>query len=78
MFTPSCTGCHIGASAPRGLRLDDANSFGLLVDVVSSQAPPLLLVEPGDPDDSYLIQKLEGTAGMGGQMPLNAIRLHNN
>jgi len=75
VFTPRCIGCHIGASAPLGLRLDDANSFGLLVDATSAQSPPLLRVEPGDPDNSYLIQKLEGTAGMGGQMPLGGTPL---
>lgn len=75
VFTPRCIGCHIGASAPQGLRLDDANSFGLLVGVTSGQAAPLLRVDPGDPDNSYLIQKLEGTAGMGGQMPLNSTPL---
>ena len=75
VFTPRCTGCHVGASAPLGLRLDDANSFGLLVGVTSAQAPPLLRVEPGDADDSYLIQKLEGTASAGGRMPLGGTPL---
>ena len=75
IFTPRCTGCHVGASAPLGLRLDDVNSFGLLVGVTSAQAAPLLRVEPGDPDDSYLIQKLEGTASVGGQMPLGGTPL---
>ena len=72
VFTPICTNCHLGASAPLGLRLDAANSFGLLVGVTSAQAPPLLRVSPGDPNDSYLIQKLEGTAGTGQQMPIGA------
>ncbi len=71
VFDPSCINCHIGASAPQGLRLDSVNSFGLLVGVVSNQAPPTLRVMPGDPDSSYLIQKLEGT-GMGMQMPIGA------
>lgn len=70
VFTPLCTVCHIGASAPVGLRLDGANSFGLLVGVTSAQAPPLLRVNPGNPDDSYLIQKLEGTAQTGQLMPI--------
>jgi hypothetical protein len=71
VFTPTCavSGCHTGAGAPEGLRLDEANSFGMLVGVASSQAPSILRVAPGDPDDSYLIQKLEGTASVGAQMP---------
>ena len=73
VLTPNCaiSGCHIGATAPLGLRLDEDNSFALLVSVPSVQVPALLRVAPGDPDDSYLVQKLEGTAAAGGRMPLN-------
>ena len=72
VFTVSCAtaGCHQGAGAPQGLILDEANSFALLVDVPSMEVPAILRVAPGDPDNSYLIQKLEGTATVGGQMPL--------
>lgn len=74
VFTPNCatTGCHLGAGAPQGLRLDDANSFGMLVGIASSEQSSLLRVAPGDPDNSYLIRKLEGSASVGGRMPLNA------
>ena len=70
VFTPICVACHVGAAAPLGLRLDDANSYALLVGVASGQQPALQRVEPGDPDNSYLIRKLEGTASTGGRMPL--------
>lgn len=69
IFTPVCVQCHAGAGAPFGLRLDPANSFALLVGVASGQEPSLLRVAPNDPDNSYLIQKLEGTASSGEQMP---------
>jgi hypothetical protein len=74
VFTPNCatTGCHFGAAAPLGLRLDAASSYALLVGVASSQESSALRVAPGDPDRSYVIQKLEGTASSGQQMPLNA------
>ena len=74
VFTLNCatTGCHFGAAAPQGLRLDEVNSYGLLVGVRSTQSSSKLRVAPGDPDNSYLIQKLEGTASAGAQMPLNA------
>ena len=74
VFTPTCatTGCHQGAGAPQGLRLDVTNSYGLLVGVPSSQASGVMRVASGDPNNSYLIQKLEGTASVGAQMPLNA------
>jgi hypothetical protein len=70
IFTPICTRCHIGASAPEGLRLDTADSYNLLVGVPSAEDPSVLRVMPGDPDDSYLIRKLEGGPGIvGAQMP---------
>jgi len=74
VFVPNCatTGCHLGAGAPQGLRLDDASSYGMLVGVPSSESASKLRVAPGDADNSYLIQKLEGTASVGAQMPLNA------
>jgi hypothetical protein len=71
VFTPICSKCHIGASAPEGLQLDAAHSYNLLVDVPSVEEPNLLRVKPGDPDDSYMVRKIEGLAGIeGGQMPL--------
>jgi hypothetical protein len=70
IFTPICSVCHEGASAPEGLRLDAQNSYNLLVGVPSTEVPSLLRVKPGDPDNSYIIQKLEGHAAVGGQMPL--------
>ena len=69
VFTPICTVCHAGAGAPQGLRLDAANSFGLLVNVPSNEVPSMLRIKPGDPDNSYLIQKIEGHASVGAQMP---------
>ena len=72
VFDPSCSGsgCHSGATAPQGLRLDAANSFTNLVGVPSRQNSSFLRVAPGNPDQSYLIQKLEDTASVGERMPL--------
>lgn len=75
VFTPLCIGCHSGAGAPLGLRLDEGASFALLVNAPSTEVPALLRVNPGDPDASYLIQKLEGTAAVGGRMPLGGTPL---
>lgn len=42
-----------------------------LVDVPSNERPELLRVEPGAPEDSYLIHKVEGRSSIvGQQMPL--------
>lgn len=70
VFTPMCTGCHAGAAAPAGLRLDEASSYALLVGVASAEVPSLQRVNPGHPDDSYLVRKLEGSAAVGARMPL--------
>src|SRR4029453_18798684 len=70
VFTPICTTCHAGAAPPRGLRLEEGASYAMLVNTPSDEVPSLNRVTPGDPDSSYLIQKLEGTADFGDRMPL--------
>lgn len=70
VFTPICTGCHAGSSAPLGFRLDAGSSFSMLVNTASVEVPSLKRVLPGNPEQSYLIQKLEGHAAVGAQMPL--------
>jgi hypothetical protein len=70
IFTPICSVCHAGGSAPEGLRLDEADSYNLLVGVPSTEVHSLLRVKPGDPANSYIIQKLQGHAAVGAQMPL--------
>jgi len=75
IFTPTCSagGCHTGPTSntlPTGMNLTStANSFAALVNVASRQVGTLNRVTPGDPDNSYLIQKLEGTAAGGVRMP---------
>jgi hypothetical protein len=69
VFTPICSVCHVGGSAPQGLRLDAGNSYNLLVGVPSTEVPSILRVKPGDPDNSYIIQKLENHQAVGAQMP---------
>ncbi len=41
----------------------------MLVGIASSQQAGILRVAPNDPNNSYLIQKLDGTAATGGVMP---------
>ena len=67
VFDQVCEHCHLGAAAPAGLRLDAANSYASLVGVPSVERPALRRVAPGDANNSYLIQKLEGSAGIAGQ-----------
>lgn len=72
VFTPTCSVCHTGGGAvlPFSMDLSSAQaSFASLVNVESEQASALLRVDPGNPDDSYLIHKLEGTQAVGDRMP---------
>ena len=69
VLTPICTVCHAGAAAPQGLRLDSTNSYALLVGIPSTEVSSVLRVRAGDPANSYLIEKLEGHAAVGVQMP---------
>ena len=76
VFTPICSGCHNGSNPPGGAlpgsqNLTAGNSFAALVGVASLEQPALRRVKAGDPDNSYLVQKLEGLAGItGSRMPL--------
>ena len=56
--------CHGFNSAEGGLSLASASaSFSDLVNVSSVGNPNVVRVVPNDPVNSYLVQKLEGTAG---------------
>jgi hypothetical protein len=69
----SCVSCHtnVGRFPPMGLNLA-GDSYAALVNVPSRERPALMLVEPGDPENSYLIHKIEGRSGIvGTKMPFN-------
>ena len=68
----ACTGCHTSAGrAPAaGMDLGGANAHGQLVSVASSGKPGAIRVIPGDPENSYLIHKIEGRSDIVGlRMP---------
>jgi predicted small lipoprotein YifL len=71
VFSVNCaiSGCHGGAGAQQGLRLDPGFSAGNLINVASPRDANLIRVVPGDPDASFLIQKLDGTQTLGVRMP---------
>ena len=71
LFNPSCAGHHGGSQAEADLDLTEGESFANLVNVMSIQVG-LNLVEPNDAENSYLIHKLDGRAGIvGARMPPN-------
>jgi hypothetical protein len=72
VFTTICSICHLGAGAPEGLHLDAAHAYNARVGVPSAEEPSFLRVNPGNPDSSYMILKIENAPGIeGSQMPLN-------
>jgi len=72
VFTPSCavSGCHTGAAPQAGMNLSQGQAYAAIVNVPSVEVASLLRVKPGDPDQSYLVRKIEGTATVGARMPL--------
>lgn len=78
ILTPTCTPCHtnVGRTPAGGLNLLSDVAYGNLVSVASLQKSGAVRVVPGDPDASYLVQKLEGAAGIiGTRMPRNGTPL---
>ncbi len=71
VFTPDCAtpGCHSGSGPAASLNLEAANSYTMLVGVLSTQSAGTQRVNPTNPNASYLIQKLEGPGVTGSQMP---------
>jgi mono/diheme cytochrome c family protein len=69
IFVPRCatSACHAGhppPSAPGSYELEWI--WGDIVGVPSQQLATMNVVEPFDPEHSYLVYKLRGTAGMVG------------
>jgi hypothetical protein len=70
----ACTPCHTdqGRTPAAGLNLVEGRAFASLVGRPSVGKPGATLVIPGDPDNSYLVKKLEGHADIAGlRMPRN-------
>jgi hypothetical protein len=62
----ACTTCHTstGRNPAGGLNLNHDVAYGQLVNVASREKPTVARVVPGDAENSYLIQKLEGAPGI--------------
>ena len=61
VFAVSCvfSGCHSGGEPAAGLSLE-GDFAGRIVGVASEQRSDLKLVDPGNPDKSYLLMKVRG------------------
>lgn len=70
----ACVSCHtnVGRTPAGGLILLHDVAYDQLVNVNATQISSLKRVNPGNPDASYIVQKIEGRAGVvGRRMPLN-------
>ncbi len=77
IFTGNCTfsGCHSGSSPQEGMTLVAGQAFSNVVNVAARELPGMNRVTPSQPDNSYLVHKVQGThlavGGSGSRMPLN-------
>ena len=70
---PSCADCHNpngGAFRQVGLDLSSEGAYAQLVGVASRQKPTMVRVAAADPENSYLVHKIEGRSDIvGARMP---------
>ena len=78
----NCATCHLTGEEAGGMSLVGDSAIGFLVGKPSQEAPTILRVEPGAPDKSYLVMKLEGThldhGGSGARMPFGGFPLDDS
>ncbi len=72
IFTPLCSGCHVGGTPPGNLNLQSAQAYAQLLGAGglgqdACERPVMKRVKPLSANDSFLFRKVEGThAGLGG------------
>jgi hypothetical protein len=66
IYNKSCAvpGCHLGPAPAQFLDLSQGKAYRATVNRRSTEVRSLLLVEPDDPDGSYLFQKIRGDPGL--------------
>ena len=77
IFSQSCafSGCHGGSSPAEGMDLRCRRAYGEIVNVRSNQMSSLDLIEPSEPEDSYLYLKVTGDSSISGsRMPRGGSR----
>ncbi len=76
LLAARCATCHLTGAEAGNLSMIPARTIESLVGVKAKGASKLVRVVPGDPDNSYLMMKLEGThvehGGTGAKMPFGA------
>lgn len=75
IFTGNCalSGCHAESSPQEGMSLGAGQTFSNVVNVAARQLPSMNRVTPNQPDNSYLVHKVQDThmaaGGSGDRMP---------
>jgi cytochrome c553 len=69
IFDRECTRCHGEKKQKARLNLSAATARQALVNQPADEVPELMRVTPGDPERSYLWQKLQHKAAKGKGMP---------
>ena len=66
IFSANCalSGCHVSPNPPEGMNLSAGQAYADIVNVPSGEIPRLFRVEPGNPDSSYLVMKIENAPGI--------------
>ena len=75
IFTQSCAGCHGGGNPDAGLSLAKDVIAASIIDKAAASKSDYKLVNPGSPEDSYIVMKLENRDITGSQMPLGGTPL---
>ncbi len=82
IFSGGCAvpGCHAGTTPQEALNLSEGRlAHSNIVNVSANQLAGMMRVRPGQPDQSYLVHKIQGTqasaGGTGNRMPLGGTPL---
>jgi hypothetical protein len=76
ILTANCAfpGCHAGNDPQKGMHLGPGQTYSNVVNVASQELPSMNRVTRNQPDNSYLVHKVQGThlgvGGNGSRMPL--------
>jgi mono/diheme cytochrome c family protein len=78
IFTDHCVACHGGKSPSAGVSYQTDADLQKLVGEKATEDPKYDMIDPGKPDQSYIVMKIKGASGIVGQrMPLTGGYLSN-
>jgi mono/diheme cytochrome c family protein len=77
IYSRNCMSCHSGKNPQQGLNLSSSKEiFATGVSATSKENDTLMIIDPGNPEKSYLIMKIRNDRSISGSsMPKNAAQL---